>query len=424
VTRRSSPRVAAYAALAGLGLLLALALGRADLAVLAAPFAAFAALAAASPARPSTEVTFSLSSDRVTEGAQLEAVLTLHSAEGVERLDLAVAIPERLAPEPAAHALALHLAAGERRELRFALRAGRWGAYEAGECRVRAHDALGVTSFEATAAAAVALRVYPEVQRLRRLVAPLRTQPFAGSQVARAKGEGIEFADIRAFQFGDQVRRINWRASARRAELLVTESNPERTGDVVLLLDGYADVRRADTGTLDELVRVAASLARAHLAQRDRVGVITFGTEVTWLVPSNGERQGYQIVESLIETAVVRSYRWHNVSLLPSRTLPPGALVLAVSPLTDRRTMRALLDLRARSFDVAVLAISPLAYLAEPRDAPEALARRLWLLARRAMELEYERVGIPVAALEHAGSLAAAVEEVRTSRRYARRARA
>ena len=55
VTRRSSPRIAAYAALAGLGLLLALALGRADLAVLAAPFAAFAALAAASPARPSDQ---------------------------------------------------------------------------------------------------------------------------------------------------------------------------------------------------------------------------------------------------------------------------------------------------------------------------------------------------------------------------------
>ena len=86
--------------------------------------------------------------------------------------------------------------------------------------------------------------------------------------------------------------------------------------------------------------------------------------------------------------------------------------------------MRALLDLRARSFDVAVLAISPLAHLGEPRDAAEALARRLWLLARRATEIEYERVGIPVAALEHAGSLAAALEEVRTSRRYARRARA
>ena len=173
----------------------------------------------------------------MTEGAPLEAVLTLHSPEGVERLDLAIAIPERLAPDPPAKALALALAAGQPREFRFALSAGRWGALRRpGEVRLRAHDALGVASFEGTATAGIQLRVYPEVQRLRRLVAPLRTQPFAGSQVARAKGEGIEFADIRAFQFGDQVRRVNWRASARRApSCCVTESNPERTGDVILL---------------------------------------------------------------------------------------------------------------------------------------------------------------------------------------------
>ena len=46
--------------------------------------------------------------------------------------------------------------------------------------------------------------------------------------MARAKGDGIEFADIRPFVPGDRVRRINWRASARRPGLWVNESHPER----------------------------------------------------------------------------------------------------------------------------------------------------------------------------------------------------
>ena len=59
-----------------------------------------------------------------------------------------------------------------------------------------------------------------------RLLRPLRTQPYVGNQVARVEGDGIEFADIRAFVAGDRLRSINWRASARRGELHVNEYVP------------------------------------------------------------------------------------------------------------------------------------------------------------------------------------------------------
>jgi uncharacterized protein (DUF58 family) len=420
VTRRVAPRLAVYAALAASGLLLALALGRTDLAVLAAPFAVFVPLALALGGEPALDVAFSLSADRVLEGARLEALLELAAASAIERLDLIVAIPPVLDPEPPPRALAVHLAAGVDERFAFSLEARRWGAYEVGTVTLRAHDRFGLVRFDGRAECGVPLRVYPEVERLRRLVAPLRTQPFAGSQIARAKGEGIEFADIRPFQFGDQVRRVNWRASARRGELLLTESNPERTSDVILLLDGYADVRSAEEGTLEPLVRAAASLAQAHLGRRDRVGVITFGTDVTWLSPSSGDRQRYQIVESLIETAVVRSYRWHNVDLLPPRTLPPRALVIAVTPLADRRIVRALLDLRARGFDLVAVEVSPVRHVRAPADAAAALALRLWLLWRQVVHAQLERHGVPVVAIEALGDLPGAIEEVRAYRRFAR----
>jgi uncharacterized protein (DUF58 family) len=420
VTPRVSPRLAVYAALAASGLLLALALGRTDLAVLAAPFAVFVPVALALGGRPTLDVAFSLSADRVLEGAPLEALLELDSATGVERLDVVVAIPPALRPEPPPRPLALHLAAGAGERFAFELEARRWGAFELGAVTFRAHDRFGLVRYDGRADSGVPLRVYPELARLRRLVAPLRTQPFAGSQIARAKGEGIEFADIRPFQFGDQVRRVNWRASARRGELLLTESNPERTSDVILLLDGYADVRSAEEGTLEPLVRAAASLAQAHLGRRDRVGVITFGTDVTWLAPSSGDRQRYQIVESLIETAVLRSYRWHNVDLLPPRTLPPRALVIALTPLVDRRIVRALLDLRARGFDLVAVEVSPVPHVRARAGDAGSLALRLWRLSRETVRTQLERHGVPVVAIEVLADLPAAVEEVRAYRRFAR----
>jgi uncharacterized protein (DUF58 family) len=424
VSRRASPRLVIYAALAAAGLLAALASGRTELVVLAAPFAVFVPVALALAREPRVEFSFTLSEDRAIEGDHLEATLELRAGAPIERFDMLVEIPPALAPDPVPRALALRLAPGRPHRVRFALAAGRWGAYELGAVAFRAHDRFGLVSWEGRAECGVALRVYPQLEPLRRLATPLRTRPFPGTQIARARGEGIEFADIRPFQHGDHPRRVNWRATARAGTLLLTEQRPERTSDVVLLLDGYADIRHGRSGTLDALVRAAASLAAAHLARRDRVGVVSFGSEVSWLDPQSGDRQLYRIVESLIETEVVRSYRWHQVDRLPPRTLPPGALVIALTPLAERRIVAALFDLRARGFDVVVVEVSPLPHIAAPADVPAALARRLWLLSRDALRFALERAGIPVASLEDARELPDAIEEVRAFRRFALRTRA
>src|SRR5204863_319240 len=108
-------------------------------------------------------------------------------------------------------------------------------------------------------------------------VAPRETQLFTGNRVSRATGEGLEFADLREFVPGDRIRRINWRASARRGELWVNEFHAERNADVILFLDSFIDARRSDRGTLDEAVRAAATLTERYLLEKDRVGLVNFG---------------------------------------------------------------------------------------------------------------------------------------------------
>src|SRR5205814_10589556 len=187
-------------------------------------------------------------------------------------------------------------------------RCERWGAFPLGPLLVRARDVLGLRSWEGEAGEPQALRVYPSLETLRSLVPPLETQVFVGNQVARARGEGIEFADLREWQPGDRVRRVNWRATALRRSLWVNEQHLERNTDVVLFLDTFAEVRAHGRSTNDRAVRAAATLAHGYLRRKDRVGLVGFGGYVTWLVPETGMRQLYTIVDTLLTSGIVPSY--------------------------------------------------------------------------------------------------------------------
>ena len=251
----------------------------------------------------------------------------------------------------------------------------------------------------------------------------METQAFPGSQVARSKGEGVEYADIRDFVPGDRVRSINWRASARRQGLVVNERHPERNADVVLFVDSFTDVRGAGGSVLEEAVRAAASLATRYLEHRDRVGLVGFGGVLRWLQPGLGTTQRYRLIETMLETSVQPTYTWQDVNVIPARILPPKSFVLALTPLVDPRFCTALEDLRGRRFDVAVIEVDPVRMVEPGRSTVERDAYRLWLLEREVLRSRLEGRGIGFATWGNA-DLESALEEVRTFRRYARRVRA
>jgi uncharacterized protein (DUF58 family) len=167
-------------------------------------------------------------------------------------------------------------------------------------------------------------------------------------------------------------------------------------------------------------VRATATLAKPYLQQRDRVGLLSFGGSLRWLLPNMGVRQGYRIVDALLDTNTFLSYAWKAIDLIPPRTLPPKALVIAVSPLLDPRTIQALLDLRGRGFDLAVLEVSPVAFVAADRGDEASLAFQLWRLHREVLRAKFRKMGVPVAVWTSGQPLAAALEEVSTFRRSAR----
>ncbi len=418
MTRFTSSRLPAYALLAASGLIAGLALGRVEPVALAAPFV-LALVAAAAAREPRFDLRLSLDRDRALEGEEVTATIDVSATDGATRLELLLLLPGHLSAEDNA-ARALLLSDAELQCVEIRLRCDAWGAGSVGPVLLRAQDALGLRTWEGQAGGRYPLRVYPTEETLRSLVPPLDTQVFAGNQVSRMRGEGIEFADLREWQPGDRIRRVNWRATALRGSLWVNEQHPERNTDVVLFLDTLAEGRGQARATHLRAVRAAAALAHGYLQRKDRVGLVSFGGFVSWLVPQAGLRQLYAIVDRLLTSEVVEGHAAERVVGVGPRLLPPGALVLALTPLFDNRTATALFDLRARGYDVIVIEVASAEVSAQLATAERPLAERLWRLSREALRYRFAEAGVPVVTWRDGEPLAAPLEEVNAFRHLAR----
>jgi uncharacterized protein (DUF58 family) len=420
VTRRGGPRLEGYAVVSAVGLVAALALRRPELAIVAAPFALLLTFGTLLARDPGLEIEFSLGTDRVLQGEEVEATIVAQAAVAVDRLELRLELPDGVEVASGTQTIVVPLVAGEPKTIAVGLRCTTWGVYDLGEIEARAHDPLRVVLWEQELDLRRELKAYPRPESLSTILSPHETSAFTGSEVARSTGEGIEYADIRDYVPGDRVRAINWRASARKGALVVNERHPERNTDVVLFVDSFTDVRRGVRSTLDDAVRASAAVASLYLERRDRVGLVAFGGIMRWLRPGMGAAQRYRLVETLLETDVAPTYTWRDVNVIPGQILPPKSLVIALTPLVDPRFVTALENLRARGFDLVVIEVDPLGLIEPGRDEREQLAYRLWLLEREARTARLERLGVGIARWSDEATLEAALEGVRTYRRRAR----
>ena len=426
MTRRPSAKIAAYVGVAALALLAGLTLGRPELVAVAAPLAVLVVAGLATARDPELAAEVAVDRERALVGDQVTVTLTVQAGTRVERLEVLLVVPPGMevpaggpGGAPRAWAAALTLAAGEERALAIRLTCRRWGAYWLGDVHLRAHDRFRLFTWERHLDRHAPLKVFPVPETLRTLVRPAETLVSTGSHVAPQRGDGIEFADLRPFFPGDRPRSVNWRATARRGELMVNQRHPERATDVVLFLDSFLDVRGPTGSTLDRAVGAAASLAAAYLRQRDRVGLVSFGGFVQWLQPGSGQGGLYRLLDTLMETQVFATAAWKGIRHLPPRTLPAKALIVALTPLVDERGVAALFDLLARGYDLAVVDISPLTHAGPAAGEWGGLARRLWALERETLRHRYQRLGAAVVEWPDAMHLQQVLLEVEACRRRA-----
>ena len=421
---RPSSKLVAYAVIGTLFLTVGVALSRVEASEIGVVFIAAAVIGLALSRQPTLQLTAHLAEETVLEGAPATVEFDLDSPSGVPWLELALTAPPGLRPVGGrTRRDAIAVARGRSRHLEVRLDSRRWGNYRLGPLTAVARDATGFFAYETSASEQLTLRVFPREETLVRAIRPAETQLYSGDEVSKRKAEGIEFASVRPFEPGDQVRRINWPVSTRLQKLHINELHPERNADVIVFLDSFSEVAGGEDSTLLMAVRAAATIVRHYLRRRDRVGLVAFGGTLRWQVPQMGIRQAYRIIDALLSTDAALSYAWKGVEVIPSQTLPPKALVIAVSPLLDHRSIAALVELRGRGFDLVVVEVSPLPFLEEPRTEEERLAYSLFVMRREAARFDLWSQGIPVTEWVRGQPLVAALEEMERFRRHGRKLR-
>ncbi|HEY7622241.1 MAG TPA: DUF58 domain-containing protein [Solirubrobacteraceae bacterium] len=413
----ASPTLASWVLIGTAGALAGVIFGEPALIALAAPFAVAAIAALAAARRPQVELNASTREERVLEGDRVSTIYELREGRGAAWLELRVQPIEGLRTAPDDTARILRLAPGEDRRVEMPMRAERWGGYRAGGARVWVTGPLGGVWWRGAVAPHASVRVLPDAQRLRALVAPARTQAAVGTRRAPTRGDGLELAEVRPYAPGDPLRRMHWRATARTATPYVADRHPERSADVVLFLDAFAELPDgAREQTLTLAVRAAATLAQEYLRTRDRVGVVRFGGTLEWLRPGSGVLHAMRIADALARSEIVMTYVARDVTVVPPAILPARALVLAITALLDERGARALLDLLARGHDLAVVEIDAPALLGASGDP----AVRLWALRRAAIRARLAELGAVVGVWDGAAPLESVLREVIASRRASR----
>lgn len=359
------------------------------------------------------------------EGEDVSVAVTLRNrGDAIHLLEVYDSISEGGLVTEGTNHLILALNRGEEKTLEYRVRFEVKGRYEIGPLMLRSRDPFGMYIRERRVDVAQTMVVSPRTEDLRRVsLFPRRTTPRLGNAPSRTAGLGVDFWAIRAYQSGDELRRINWKASARLDTLLTNEKEAERSGDIILVLDArwQANVGHMLQNTIEFGVKAAVSLAAKLLQDRNRVGLVIQRDILDWVYPAFGNKQLYRIVNALVSVRPGGEWPFEQISWVLKRYFPPKSLIIIISPLVDTPAVESVVELRARGFDIILLSPSFLEVerMVMDEDMYMELAYRV-LKMRRDADVSYLRRFAHVVDWNPREPLALALKEVSLWPRYRR----
>ena len=338
-------------------------------------------------------------------GGEATVVLTVQNTGGRRvRGTLRDAWPPSAGARTQRHAL--DVPAHERRRVETVLEPTRRGDRHAARVTVRALGPLGVAARQGSHDVPWRLRVLHPFGARRHLPSKLaRLRELDGRSAVMLRGQGTEFDSLREYVVGDDVRSIDWRATARRADVVVRTWRPERDRHVLLLLDTgrLAAGRVGDVPRLDASIDAALLLAALATRAGDRVDLIAYDRRVRARVEGI---QGAAVLPALVDaTAPVEP------ELVEADV---AGMVAAALPRLSRRSLVVLFTgLDAAPVEEGLLPVLPL------------LVRRHTVVVAAVADLAVERMaasrGDATLVYEAAAAQQARLERARVTEQLTRR---
>lgn len=222
--------------------------------------------------------------------------------------------------------LEVDLPARSRRETKFRIQPGRRGAYVLGDDYVRYRSPLGLWLRQLRLRATNPVRVYPDLQAVRTYELLARQdREHSMMRTSRRLGGESEFEQLRNYTRDDEFRSIDWKATARKGELIARQYQLESNQSIMFALDA-GRLMTAETGGLslfDHALNATLMLSHVAVRGRDHVGLLAFGREIQSYVPPTGGRGAVQKI-------IQASYALHPELVEPDFERAIGHLNLRV----------------------------------------------------------------------------------------------
>ncbi|GGA87958.1 DUF58 domain-containing protein [Puia dinghuensis] len=206
------------------------------------------------------------------------------------------------------------LKAGEVRALDYQLRPKERGEYVFYNINVFIKSPFGLLIRRSIIEAKTMVRVLPSYLALRQYALLAASHNLAESGIKRIRklGHSLEFEQIKEYVTGDDIRSLNWKATARKGgQLMVNTFTDEKSQQVYCLIDKGRVMKMPFDGMslLDYAINAALVLSHVALIRQDKAGLLTFGDQIGTFLPA--DRKSMQM-SSILEILYNQQTRWQE----------------------------------------------------------------------------------------------------------------
>jgi uncharacterized protein (DUF58 family) len=272
----------------------------------------------------------------------------------------------------------LTIPAGQHRTLRYTIRPTRRGQYTFGTTNVFVTSPLGLVERHVQHGEDASVPVYPSFLQMRayELMAASNRLEEMGVTPVRQLGHTMEFDHIREYVTGDDRRSINWKATARRGDLMVNEYRDERAQPVHCVINAGRVMEMPFDGMtlLDHSINASLALARIALMKQDRAGLVAFSDEIGPVLPaqqSDGHIRAFQEQLYQLDTDFQEADYARLATYVRTHLQRRGLLVLFTNFMTRSSLERQLPYLRALKQQHTVVVV----FFENPKLSAQARAR-------------------------------------------------
>jgi uncharacterized repeat protein (TIGR01451 family) len=283
---------------------------------------------------------------------------TIHSFQIEDRL------PNQLKIGGGTNRLVLSLRDGETTRFQYQISNPSRGGYDIGPTTIRLWDSLALRTVKIQLTNVDELIVLPRMEKLG--IVDLKSRrfgPWPGLVPSKRIGIGTEFFELAPYVPGDDLRRVNWKASARSGTLVTNEFEGEQVIDVLVVLD-CPDVLSSqlfEYNALEFQVSFAASLCSQLITQGNRVGLSIYGAVRTWVAPAFGKRHLLRLLDSLalVKAGPATLPIKYVLESVVSTILPARSLIILVSPLIDDDVVGMIENIAKKGYSIVCFAPNP-----------------------------------------------------------------